>query len=182
MNTRRQRAADAAIEVIAEQGLRGLTHRAADARAGCRRQHDQLLPYTAVAARRRPGTPAGAGRARGHPAPTRRLEHQGPGRRHPDRPDQALARPGQDPHPRPHAAPPDAGDGALLRAELDAASERFARMAEEGLGAGGVPDAGRAARTLVAQLDGVLFDALARPSPEEEEEEPGSTIIMRAIR
>ncbi|MEV4567594.1 hypothetical protein AB0K12_27825 [Nonomuraea sp. NPDC049419] len=184
-STRRQRAADAAIEVIAEQGLRGLTHRAADARAGlpagstssCFRTRrsllegvlERLLELDEPAVTR---LPPGAWSTRDQAAATLAglLKHWlGPARIRTRARMQLYL---------------DAGDGALLRAELDAAGERFVRMAEEGLRAAGVPDAGRAARMLVAQLDGVLFDACARPSPEKEEDawlRHAATTIMRAI-
>ncbi|MEO3888423.1 TetR family transcriptional regulator [Nonomuraea sp. B5E05] len=169
MRTRRQRVVDAALEVIAEQGLRGLTHRAVDARAGlppgsassCFRTRrallegvlERMLELDEMALVQLPAD-AWSSRAQATATMVGLLEHWlGPARTRTRARMQLYL---------------DAGDGALLRAELDAAGERFVRMAADGMQAVGVPDAGRAARMLVAQLDGVLFDALARPRPEKD--------------
>ncbi|NBE93238.1 hypothetical protein FE391_10565 [Nonomuraea sp. KC401] len=169
MRTRAQRAADAAIDVIAEHGMRALTHRAADARAAlppgstssCFRTRRALLDAVlrrmleldeASLVRLPPS--AWSGREQVAATLTGLLEHWlGPART------RTRAR---------MALYLDAAAGATLRTELDAAAERFLRMATDGLRAAGVPDPENAARMLVAQLDGVLFAALARPSPASE--------------
>ncbi|RVX41409.1 TetR family transcriptional regulator [Nonomuraea polychroma] len=166
MRTRRQRAADAAIEVIAEQGMRGLTHRAVDARAGlppgstssCFRTRLALLDgvlkrMLELDEASLVQLPADAWSSREQVTATLvgLLEHWlGPAR--------ARTRARMELYL-------DAAGSTLLRTELDTASERFLRLAADGMRAVGVPDAGNAARMLVAQLDGVLFDALARSSP-----------------
>ncbi|TDE45729.1 hypothetical protein E1295_24090 [Nonomuraea mesophila] len=166
MRTRAQRAADAAIDVIAEHGMRALTHRAADARAAlppgstssCFRTRHALLDAVLrrmleldEASLTRLPPSAWSSREQVAATLTGLLEHWlGPARtRTRARMELYL----------------DATAGALLRTELDAAAERFLHMATDGLRAAGVPDPGNAARMLVAQLDGVLFAALARPSP-----------------
>ncbi|TDC93316.1 hypothetical protein E1292_40975 [Nonomuraea deserti] len=166
VRTRRQRAADAAIEVIAEQGMRGLTHRAVDARAAlppgsassCFRTRLALLDGVVDRMREldeativRIPPHAWHNRERATAALVGLLEHWlGPARtRTRARMELYL----------------DAAAYAMLRADLDAASEVFLRMAADGMRAAGVPGAGDAARMLVAQLDGVLFDALVRPAP-----------------
>ncbi|MEV0828468.1 TetR/AcrR family transcriptional regulator [Nonomuraea rubra] len=167
MSTRSRRAADAAIEVIAEQGLRGLTHRAVDTRAGlppgstssCFRTRrallegvlQRMLELDELPLTRLPPD-AWSTRERATATIVGLLEHWLGAARTRTRARMQLYL--------------DAGDGALLRAELDAAGQGFVRMAADGMRAAGVADAGYAARMLVAQLDGVLFDALARPWPE----------------
>ncbi|MEV4220712.1 hypothetical protein [Nonomuraea sp. NPDC049725] len=166
MTPRSRRAADAAIEVLADEGMRGLTHRAVDARAGlppgstssCFRTRLALLD--ALLARMleldeasivRLPPDAWSSRERVAATLAGLLAHWlGPARtRTRARMELYL----------------DAALHAALRAQLDAASARFLHLAATGLRAAGVPGADDAARMLVAQLDGVLFDALARPLP-----------------
>ncbi|MEO3802084.1 hypothetical protein [Nonomuraea sp. B1E8] len=169
VRTRRQRAADAAIEVIAGQGMRGLTHRAVDTRAGlppgstssCFRTRRALLEGVLKRMLELEETSLGqlppdawSSREQATATLVSLLEHWLGAARTRTRARMQLYL--------------DAGDGALLRQELDAAGERFVRLAAGGMRAAGVPDAGHAARMLVAQLDGVLFDALARPRPEKD--------------
>ncbi|MBV2364005.1 TetR/AcrR family transcriptional regulator [Streptomonospora nanhaiensis] len=160
---RRVRVADAAVEVIADEGLRGLTHRAVDARAGlpegsassCFRTRLALLravldrvvelDEAALAGLEFPPGDAAAVAD----ALTGFLEYSlGPGR--------ARTRARLELYL-------DAARRPGLREPLAAANARFLDRAASGLAAAGVADPRGAARLLLAQLDGLLYDALARP-------------------
>lgn len=167
--TRKEKAADAAIEVIATEGMRGLTHRAVDARAG--------LPdgSTSSCFRTRLALQCGV--------LDRMVEHQG----------EMLARwpavswRGETPEERAAAVERVAdllewllGEAraqtqvrlemyldAVRRPELhpymEKASGRFLDFAVTSLREGGVADAEHRGRLILAQIDGILFDALSRP-------------------
>ncbi|WP_253767596.1 TetR/AcrR family transcriptional regulator [Goodfellowiella coeruleoviolacea] len=167
--SRKQRAVDAAIEVIAADGLRGLTHRAVDARANlppgstssCFRTRLALLaavldrlveaeqdvlagiPVTGWSI----ATPAHV--ARIADTLTDLLVHWlGPAR--------ARTRARLELYL-------DAARRTELAPELAMANRRFVDRAAEGFRAVGLPDPEESARLLLAQLDGLLYDALARP-------------------
>ncbi|WP_020671347.1 TetR/AcrR family transcriptional regulator [Amycolatopsis nigrescens] len=160
---RRQRAADAAIEVIASDGLRGLTHRAVDTAAGlpagstssCFRTRlellagvlDRMVELEEVVLARMPPTSWRAEDVVN--ALTDLLVYcLGPAR------SRTLAR---------LELYLDAARRAELLPELEAANRRFQDFTAAGLRAAGVPEPEEAARVLLIQLDGVLYDALARP-------------------
>ena len=164
--TRRDDALDAALALLAEQGARGLTHRAVDRRgdlpAGTTSNHfrsrDALLAGvldhlaqrelavvagldTTAAARPSPASLAGELAAMiGYLL--------GPGRT------QTLAR---------HALFLEAAWRPQLRDAVLAATARFWRLLEDRLAALGAPSPGSAARTLLACIDGILVDQLVRP-------------------
>jgi DNA-binding transcriptional regulator YbjK len=166
---RKQRAADAAIEVIAVEGLRGLTHRAVDAAAGlppgstssCFRTRLALLrgvlerilelDQAMLAAFPTTGwqveTPAQ--RAKIVDLFTGLLEYWlGPARH------RTLAR---------LELYLDAARHAELEPELTAANRLLLDRAAVGMRAAGIRGSQEAARIFIAQLDGLLYDALARP-------------------
>ncbi|WP_345149694.1 hypothetical protein [Nonomuraea rubra] len=163
MSTRSRRAADAAIEVIAEQGLRGLTHRAVDTRAGlppgstssCFRTRrallegvlQRMLELDELPLTRLPPD-AWSTRERATATIVGLLEHWLGAARTRTRARMQLYL--------------DAGDGALLRAELDAAGQGFVRMAADGMRA-----AGGAGRRLRGTHAGGAAGrrALRRPGP-----------------
>jgi DNA-binding transcriptional regulator YbjK len=161
---RRQRAVDAAIEVIAADGLRGLTHRAVDVRAGlppgstssCFRTRlallagvlDRLVELDEAVLR---DVPVAGWRSPDEIADlfTGLLAHWlGPAR------SRTLAR---------LELYLDAARHTELTPELRAAHLRFRDRAAAGLRAAGLPEPDESARILLAQLDGLLYDALARP-------------------
>ncbi|GAA1096576.1 TetR/AcrR family transcriptional regulator [Nocardiopsis composta] len=160
---RKERAAEAAVEVIAEGGLRALTHRAVDARAGlppgstssCYRTRLALLRAALdriaeldEAALAGFSFPAGDAEA-AEEALTGLLEYwTGPAR------ERTRAR---------MELYLDAARTPELRPHLERASLRFLHRARDGLAAAGIPEPEAAARLLIAQLDGVVFDAVARP-------------------
>lgn len=166
---RRQRAADAAIEVIAAEGLRGLTHRAVDAAAGlppgstssCYRTRLALLaavldrlveldePMLAAVPSHGWRTDTAAQRAHIVDMLTGLLLHWlGPAR------SRTLAR---------MEIYLDAARRAELMPQLEAANRRYLERTAAGMRDAGIPAPDEAARQLVLQLDGVLYDALARP-------------------
>ncbi|MFD0900975.1 TetR/AcrR family transcriptional regulator [Actinomadura sediminis] len=158
------RAADAAIEVIADEGLRGLTHRAVDARAG-------LPPGSASSCYRTRSALLGAVLER-----IVELDEAALDRLQPvpgGAPDDAVAAladlleywlgPARQRTRARLELYLDAARRPELRPHLERASLRFLHRARAGLNDAGVPDPERAARLLVAQLDGVLYEALARP-------------------
>lgn len=169
--SRRQRAADAAIEVIAADGLRGLTHRAVDARAGlppgstssCYRTRlallaavlDRLVELDEDVLARIP-TEGWQVRTAAQRAEIADLfagllaYWLGPAR------SRTLAR---------LELYLNAVRRTELATELKVAHGRFVERAAAGMRAAGVAEPDEAARLLVAQLDGVLYDALARPRP-----------------
>ena len=167
--TRKEKAADAAIEVIAGGGMRELTHRAVDARAGlpagstssCYRSRsallrgvlDRLVERQEEMLARWPVT----GWRNDTPAERDRIVDMltdlltywlGEGRAH----SQARLEMYLDAVRRPE-----------LRPYLEAASNRFLERTRAGMIDGGLPDVDASARLILAQLDGILFDALARP-------------------
>ncbi|WP_020380229.1 TetR/AcrR family transcriptional regulator [Nocardiopsis potens] len=160
---RKARAAEAAVEVIAEGGLRALTHRAVDARAGLPPGSTSSCYRTRLALQRAAleriveldeavleefAFPPGDAEA-ALEALTGLLEHwTGPAR------ERSRAR---------MELYLDAARAPDLRPHLEEASLRFLHRARDGLAAAGIPDPESAARLLVAQLDGVVFDAVARP-------------------
>ncbi|SFO95905.1 hypothetical protein SAMN05421810_101523 [Amycolatopsis arida] len=167
--SRKERAADAAIEVIAADGLRGLTHRAVDARAGlppgstssCFRTRlallagvlDRLveLDEAVVAAVPDAGwsTDTPDQRAAIVDMLTDLLVHWlGPAR------SRTLAR---------MELYLDATRRAELLPELEAANRRFIDRAAEGIRRTGVTNSDQMARLLIAHMDGLLYDALTRP-------------------
>ncbi|GAB3477240.1 TetR/AcrR family transcriptional regulator [Nocardiopsis coralliicola] len=166
---RQQRAADAAIGIIADEGLRGLTHRAVDAAAelpsgstsSCFRTRiallggvlDRLVELDEAALGQLPAHSWDRGSAAHRallvdgltdllaywlgPARTRtraRLELYLDAARRPE-----------------------------LAGALEAANRRFLDRAAAAMRGSGTPDPEETARLLLAQLDGVLYDALARP-------------------
>lgn len=166
---RRQRAADAAIEIIAAHGLRGLTHRAVDAEAGlppgstssCFRTRvallagvlDRLVELDEEVLDRVPATGWGTATAEQRAALVDMLTDLlaywlGPAR--------ARTRARLELYL-------DAARRTELADELRAANRRFLERAADGMRAAGVPDPEEAARLLLAGLDGLLYDALARP-------------------
>ncbi|APU22902.1 transcriptional regulator, TetR family [Actinoalloteichus sp. GBA129-24] len=166
---RRQRAADAAIEVIAADGLRGLTHRAVDAKAGlpvgstssCFRTRlallsgvlDRLVELDEAWAEQIPTTgwsvATAEDQARIVDVYTDLLAHWlGPAR------SRTLAR---------MELYLDAMRRSELSTELEAASRRFVVRAAAGMREVGVTEPEEAARVLLAGLDGILYSALARP-------------------
>lgn len=167
--TRKEKAADAAIEVIADGGMRELTHRAVDARAGlpagstssCYRSRsallrgvlDRLVEQQEDMLARWPVT----GWRNDTPAERERVVDMltdlltywlGEGRAH----SRARLEMYLDAVRRPE-----------LRPYLEAASTRFLDRTRAGLIDGGLTDVDASARLILAQLDGILFDALARP-------------------
>lgn len=182
--SRKQVATDAAIEVIAEAGLRGLTHRAVDATAGlppgsassCFRTRLDLL--AAVLARlveldeetiaHLPST----GWTTGTPDGREHIEEMlaqllryrlGPARQ------QTIAR---------LEIYLDAARHPDLLPKCEAANRRFVERMAEAMRSMGIADPEDAARILLAQLDGILYDAVARPFLGGEEERQ----LRRAVR
>ncbi|NDL55926.1 TetR/AcrR family transcriptional regulator [Phytoactinopolyspora mesophila] len=166
---RKQRVADAAIEVIAAEGLRGLTHRAADAWAqlppgsasSCFRTRLALL--SAVLQRiveldeqmlsqfsmNGWNVDTHEGRERIVDTFTELLEYWlGPGRV------RARAR---------LEIYLDAARRPELQPDLRTATRRFVERAAAGMRSGGLPLEDESARILLAQIDGLLYDAMARP-------------------
>ncbi|MBB5906936.1 TetR/AcrR family transcriptional regulator [Actinoalloteichus hymeniacidonis] len=166
---RKQRAADAAIEVIADSGLRGLTHRAVDARAGlpegstssCFRTRfallsgvvDRLVELEETWAAQFPTsgwaivTSDDIGRI--VDVYTELLLHWlGPAR------SRTVAR---------LELYLEGARRPELVARLDTASRYFIDMAAAGMREVGIPDPQESARVLVAQLDGLIFSAVTRP-------------------
>lgn len=167
--TRKEKAADAAIEVIAENGMRGLTHRAVDARAGLpdgstsscfrtrlalqcgvldrlvERQEAMLEQWPAVSWR--PDTPEDRDEIVERVADL--LEWLlGEGR------EQSQVR---------LEMYLDAVRRPELHPYMEKASGRFLDFAVTSLREGGIADAESKGRLILAQLDGILFDALSRP-------------------
>lgn len=169
MSPRKQRAADAAIEVIATGGLRGLTHRAVDAMAGlppgstssCFRTRLALLravlgrileldqemlapiPITGW------HVETAQQRAKVVDLFTGLLEYWlGPARH------RTLAR---------LEVYLDAARRAELGPEITESNRMLLDRAAAGMQAAGIRAPQEAARVFVAQLDGLLYDALARP-------------------
>ncbi|NIJ11922.1 DNA-binding transcriptional regulator YbjK [Saccharomonospora amisosensis] len=167
--SRKQRAADAAIEVIAAEGLRGLTHRAVDTWAGlpqgstssCFRTRVALL--AAVLDRLVELDEAMLASIPENDWSIDTPEHRceivtmltelllywlGPARsRTRARMELYL----------------DATRRAELLPELEAANRRFIDRTAAGMRTAGLDHPERAARLLIAYLDGLLYDALARP-------------------
>jgi DNA-binding transcriptional regulator YbjK len=167
--SRKEKAADAAIEVIADGGLRGLTHRAVDTRAelpagstsSCFRTRsallrgvlDRLVEWQEAMLARYPVTgwrnDTPEERAKVVDMLTDLLEYWlGDGRSH----GQARLELYLDAVRRPE-----------LRPYLEQASGRFLERTRAGLEEGGLHDPAGRARIILAHLDGVLFDALTRP-------------------
>lgn len=166
---RKQRAVDAAIEVIAADGLRGLTHRAVDAAAGlppgstssCFRTRPALvnavldriveLDQASMAAIPEIGWGIDTAEQRAEIVDmlTDLLDHSlGPAR------SRTLAR---------LELYLDAPRRGELEPELAKAYQGFYTRVAAGMRAVGVADPDEAAQLLIAQLDGLLYDALARP-------------------
>lgn len=161
---RRQRAVDAAIEVIAADGLRGLTHRAVDVRAGLPPGStssvfrtrtallggvlDRLVELDEAVLRDVPVTGWGATAEIAELLTGLLTYWLGPAR------SRTVAR---------LELYLDATRRAELTPELRAANRRFRDRTAEGMRAAGLPDPDESARILLAQLDGLLYDALARP-------------------
>ena len=163
--SRKQHAVDAAIEVIDAEGLRGLTHRAVDARAGlapgstssCFRTRLALLSavlnrLVELEEELLDELPFAAG-----PIDAPRLTDEltgllvhwlGPGR--------ARTRARLELYL-------DAARRNELGAEMERATRRFVTRTADALRAGGIAEPERTARMIIAQLDGLLYDALARP-------------------
>jgi DNA-binding transcriptional regulator YbjK len=171
MSPRKQRAADAAIEVIAIGGLRGLTHRAVDARAGlppgstssCFRTRlallravlDRILELDRQMLAPIPVTgwhvETAQQRAKVVDLFTGLLEYWlGPARH------RTLAR---------LELYLDAARRTELGSKLAEANRLLLDRAAVGMRAAGIRAPYEAARVFVAQLDGLLYDALARPFP-----------------
>lgn len=166
---RQRRVTDAAIEIIAADGLRGLTHRAVDAGAGlpagstssCFRTRmallggvlDRLVELDEAVLERFPATGWDSGsvehRARLVELLVELLTYWlGPARsRTRARLELYL----------------DAARRPELTDALHAANRRFLDRTSAALRASGTPVPEEAARLLLAGLDGVLYDALARP-------------------
>lgn len=163
------RAADGAIEVIAEKGLRGLTHRAVDALAGlppgstssCFRTRIALLSAVldrlvelderVLAALPAAGWTIDTAQGRAEIVDMLTdlvLYWLGPARsRTRARLELYL----------------DASRRSELAPALEAANRRFISYTAVGMRAADLPQPEESARLLVAQLDGLLYDALARP-------------------
>lgn len=167
---RQRRVTDAAIEIIATDGLRGLTHRAVDAGAGlpagstssCFRTRiallggvlDRLVELDEAVLEQLPTTgwdsDSPEHRARLVDLLVELLTHWlGPARsRSRARLELYL----------------DAARRPELADALHAANRRFLDRASAAMRSSGTPEPGETARLLLAGLDGVLYDALARPS------------------
>ncbi|WP_158550738.1 TetR/AcrR family transcriptional regulator [Geodermatophilus sp. TF02-6] len=163
---RRTEALDAALEVLAERGARGLTHSAVDRRGGLPagttsnhfRSRDALLAGVLdhLAERELAVVAALDVAAAGPPGPASFVEELaavveyllGPGRT------QTLAR---------HALFLEAAWRPHLREAVLAATARFWRLLEERLAALGAVSPAPAARTLLACVDGLVLDQLVRP-------------------
>lgn len=166
---RRRQAADAAIEIVAEQGLRGLTHRAVDSGAGlpagstssCFRTRSALLRgvLERIAELDEVDLERVSTTGWDHGSPEHRavlvnllvdlLAHWlGPARA------------------RTHARLElylDAVRRPELSEALHTANRRFLDRAAAAMRSSGTPAPEESARLLLSQLDGVLYDALARP-------------------
>ena len=163
---RRQEALDTALSVLAEQGARGLTHTAVDRRGNLPpgttsnhfRTRDALLAGVLdhLATREMATVAAVAAAAPDRPSVASLVGEVaamvghllGPGR------EQTLAR---------HALFLEAAWRPELRAPLLASTARFWAVLEQRLAALGTADPAAGARTLLACIDGVLFDQLVRP-------------------
>ena len=166
---RRERAADAAIEIIAEQGLRGLTHRACDARAGlplgstssCFRTRaalvggvlerivaqDEELLVEYPTENWTMSTPEG--RENIVVTLTELMSFWlGPGRT------RTLAR---------LELFVDAARREELDDELAAANRQYLRRVTDGMVEADMDNPEEAARLLIAQMDGLFYDAIVRP-------------------
>lgn len=160
---RRVRAVDAAIDLIADEGLRGLTHRAVDARAGlppgstssCFRTRlallqavlDRLVELDEVTLEQISVDPRDLAGAVTMLVDL--LEYRlGPARKRTRARLELYLEAERNPDLRPH---------------LEVASKRFVQRACQGLAAAGVPEPERSARILIAQLDGFAYDAVTRP-------------------
>ncbi|MUL43692.1 hypothetical protein FZ103_21425 [Streptomonospora sp. PA3] len=167
--SRRRRAADAAIEIVADEGLRGLTHRAVDARAGlpagstssCFRTRlallrgvlDRIVELDEADLERMPTTGWDVGSPEHREALVDLLVELlaywlGPAR--------ARTRARLELYL-------DAARRPELTEALRAANRRFLDRAAVAMRASETPAPEAAARLLLVQLDGVLYDALARP-------------------
>jgi DNA-binding transcriptional regulator YbjK len=162
---RRERLADAAIDTLAREGLRGLTHRAVDRAAGvpegsCSyyfRTRQALLAATVdrlaeldaadIAALPAPPDPDGIGAADAVETLARMVERWVTTGRF-----QMLAR---------YELALEATRRSELRATLVAAGARFRAIAERLLTALGAAEPARQAPIFVACLDGLIFDHLA---------------------
>jgi len=163
--SRREQLADAAIETLAVAGLRGLTHRAVDRRAGvpegacsnCFRTRQALLQAAVdrlaeVDAAVVAGLPAPVGANPAERAAQTALlviEHWTTVGRA-----RALAR---------HELLLEATRRPGLRAALTTAAVQVRRPVVELLAAAGVPESERRAKTLIACVDGLIFEYLAGP-------------------
>jgi len=166
---RKQRAVDAAIEVIAADGLRGLTHRAVDSRAGlppgstssCFRSRrallagvlDRLVELDEARLATVHAVDWGIETEAQVDAVVDMLTDLllywlGPAR------ERTYAR---------LELYLDAPRHPELAAALAEANRRFLTLAADGIRRAGVADPDEPARILVACLDGLLYDALARP-------------------
>ncbi|MCR3721756.1 MULTISPECIES: TetR/AcrR family transcriptional regulator [Prauserella salsuginis group] len=166
---RQRRVTDAAIEIIATDGLRGLTHRAVDMEAGlpagstssCFRTRlallggvlDRLVELDEAVLEQLPTTGWDS----------RSIEHR-------ERLVELLAElltywlgPARSRTRARLELYLDAARRPELADALHAANRRFLDRASAAMGASGVPVPEETARLLLAGLDGVLYDALARP-------------------
>ena len=167
--SRKEKAADAAIHVIADEGLRGLTHRAVDTRAGlpdgstssCFRTRLALLCGVLDRAVERHEAVLAQWPATGWRNDTAEQRDEvvtmltdlleywlGDGRA------ESQAR---------LELYLDAVRHPEMRPYLEKASSRFLGRAVAGFRDAGVPDPEAKGRLVLALLDGILFDALARP-------------------
>ncbi len=162
--TRRERAADGAIAVIAESGLRGLTHRAVDVRA-------QLPPGSTSSCFRTRNALVDGALARILELDEEVLDQLPPAWWHsPELTVEALSGAlqtwlGEARH-RTRARMVLYLDASLARRDESAyaaASRRLLDRAATGMRELGFPEPERSAALFVSQLDGILFGALARP-------------------
>lgn len=160
---------DAAIAVVGSGGLRGLTHRAVDARAGVAAGSTSYYFRTRSALLRgilgrlleldtaeyerfaTDGLDSGIDRRTLTSTLTKLYGHWSSQGR-----DRQLAR---------YALYLDPGVDDEVRAQLDAANRQLAGELSQLLRAAGCPHPKRDARLLIALLDGLLYDRLARPEP-----------------
>lgn len=170
-SSRRQAVLDAAITLLGTGGSRALTHRAVDEAAGVpagtTSNHFRTRATLVSGALAHLGTAEAevlAGSA-AEPAEGSQVSEAdvlassaamlaflaGPGRT------LALAR---------HALMLEAARDEQLQAELERHTQRWWDIAARWLGGAGAADPRRAGRTLLACLDGLLVDQLARPNPD----------------
>ena len=162
MADRRTEILDAALRVLADHGMRGLTHRAVDAAAGIapgstsyyfRSRSALVAGCVDAAAGDRPGGGVAGGGGRAAHGPRRRARRGGGG----DGDDRAA------PHARPlRAQPRGRARAAACARRSSAGGDTIRALAARTLAAAGAADPAAAAAELAALLDGLVFTALVR--------------------